>query len=269
MASFNIHAGMDGWGRRFDLVEACRRLRADVIALQEAFSPRDAPSQADVVGQRLGYEVAELPLARGWRRRDPIWAGRGWQPSKHLPAYQRALYVGAKATALQRRLRATHEEGTWGLAVLSRRPLLHHEDIELGKLRRDYTRRGALLVEVAGRSAPGDADLAPGRRLSFIVTHAAHLTAGSPRFFRALREELPAADAPAVLAGDMNLWGPPVSLLLPGWRRAVKGRTFPAYRPHSQVDHILVSPSVRVLEAEVVRTGNSDHRAVRARLRWD
>ena len=30
------------------------------------------------------------------------------------------------------------------------------------------------------------------------------------------------------------------STFLPGWRRAVRGRTWPASRPHSQIDHILV-----------------------------
>jgi endonuclease/exonuclease/phosphatase family metal-dependent hydrolase len=66
----------------------------------------------------------------------------------------------------------------------------------------------------------------------------------------------------------MNLWGPPLVLLLPGWRRAVKGRTWPAWRPHSQTDHILVSAGVGVVDGRVVYVGNSDHRAVRAELKW-
>jgi endonuclease/exonuclease/phosphatase family metal-dependent hydrolase len=66
----------------------------------------------------------------------------------------------------------------------------------------------------------------------------------------------------------MNLWGPPVSLLLPGWRRAVRGRTWPSWRPHSQPDHVLVTSVVRVIDGAVVRTGNSDHLAVRAHLAW-
>ena len=44
----------------------------------------------------------------------------------------------------------------------------------------------------------------------------------------------------------MNLWGPPVRAFLPGWHRAVKGRTWPAWHPHSQIDHILVRGEVRV-----------------------
>jgi endonuclease/exonuclease/phosphatase family metal-dependent hydrolase len=49
--------------------------------------------------------------------------------------------------------------------------------------------------------------------------------------------------------------------------RAVQGRTYPAHRPHSQIDHILVSPRLEVLESSVLDDMGSDHRAVRAVLR--
>ena len=49
----------------------------------------------------------------------------------------------------------------------------------------------------------------------------------------------------------MNLWGPPVSSFFRGWRRAVIGRTWPAHRPHSQLDHVLVTPAGRVVDARV------------------
>jgi endonuclease/exonuclease/phosphatase family metal-dependent hydrolase len=56
-------------------------------------------------------------------------------------------------------------------------------------------------------------------------------------------------------------------LLLPGWRRAVRGRTYPAHRPHSQIDHVLVRDDVSVQWGEVLAETPSDHRPVRARLR--
>ncbi len=46
----------------------------------------------------------------------------------------------------------------------------------------------------------------------------------------------------------MNLWGPPVSSYFRGWRRGVTGRTWPALRPHSQLDHVLVTPPVTVTD---------------------
>ena len=54
--------------------------------------------------------------------------------------------------------------------------------------------------------------------------------------------------------------------LLPGWRRAVLGRTWPASRPHSQIDHILVRPQIGVVDSAVLGDVGSDHRPVRATL---
>jgi endonuclease/exonuclease/phosphatase family metal-dependent hydrolase len=89
------------------------------------------------------------------------------------------------------------------------------------------------------------------------------------RLVPALRAVLPAADEPGAFAGDMNMWGWCADRLAgPGWRRAVRGRTYPAHRPHSQTDHILVTPAVTVVVAEVMGQVLSDHRPVRARLRF-
>jgi endonuclease/exonuclease/phosphatase (EEP) superfamily protein YafD len=70
-----------------------------------------------------------------------------------------------------------------------------------------------------------------------------------------------------VIAGDHNFWGPGVSAFLPGWKRTVRGRTWPASRPHSQIDHILVTSSVSAVHTEVLPPQGSDHRGVRAVLR--
>ena len=63
----------------------------------------------------------------------------------------------------------------------------------------------------------------------------------------------------------MNFWGPPV-LALPGWRRAARARTYPSWRAHSQVDHILVTRSVDVISGASVPVGRSDHLPLKARL---
>lgn len=261
LATFNTHAGMDGWGRPYDLVEACSALDADVLVLQEVFAPLKGPSQAETLGDALGYRCRELPLARGWRRTAPIWHGRGWEPRKALPSYQKALRVGVGISP-GAKPSAGYEEGTWGLAVLSRHHVVRTEAFELGALRRDFTRRGALLVEI--RQDVGD----DGGSFTVVGTHAAHLTAGSPLHFRRLRAHLPSKSTPAALAGDMNLWGPPLALLLPGWHRAAKQRTWPARWPHSQLDHILVTPVVAASGGGVLRVGNSDHLPLRAELTW-
>ena len=59
-------------------------------------------------------------------------------------------------------------------------------------------------------------------------------------------------------AGTWNFWGPPVSALLPGWTRGLRGRTWPAHRPHSQIDHILVR-GARFRRSWTVHTDASDH----------
>jgi endonuclease/exonuclease/phosphatase family metal-dependent hydrolase len=66
----------------------------------------------------------------------------------------------------------------------------------------------------------------------------------------------------AVLTGDMNLWGPPVNSFFPTWRRAVVGRTWPSWRPHSQLDHVLVTEALSVVAARVAASSGSDHRPV-------
>ncbi|MHB1509878.1 MAG: endonuclease/exonuclease/phosphatase family protein [Acidimicrobiales bacterium] len=273
LATFNVHAGIDGWGRRYDLVEACRRLTADVIVLQEIFAPAGGPSQADEIAEPLGLAVVSLPLARAWRRCEPAANPRGWEPRKVLPSTLRALRVGGRVDSPGHADLAGYEEGTWGLAVLTALPVLSSEVLELGRLARDFTDRRALVVELdAGSSArrPG----APSRDprsdtvLKVIGTHSAHVTAGSPVQIRRLCGMLQGSGRPSALAGDMNLWGPPLRLLMPGWKRAVRARTWPAWRPHSQPDHILVNRRLTVLGGQAVRTGNSDHLAVRARICW-
>ena len=70
-----------------------------------------------------------------------------------------------------------------------------------------------------------------------------------------------------ILTGDMNMWGPVIERNVAPLRRAVHGRTWPSWRPHSQIDHILVSERLDVVTGKVLPDMGSDHRAVRAELR--
>ncbi len=62
VATFNAHAGMDGYGRRYDLIEACRLIGADVLILQEVFAPLNAASQAREIADALSLGLVVLPL---------------------------------------------------------------------------------------------------------------------------------------------------------------------------------------------------------------
>jgi endonuclease/exonuclease/phosphatase (EEP) superfamily protein YafD len=179
-----------------------------------------------------------------------------WRGNGHAIYLDDHRPLGPRVTGSTRFTEA--RPGTWGLAVLSRLPVVGHRVIELDPLPRDRSGRAAVVVHVR----LGD------RPLALAGTHMSHLTYGSPVHYRRLRRLLAAevGDGPAVLAGDMNLWGPPVGVLFGGWRRVVRGRTWPAWRPHSQVDHILVRGPVTALEGRALPAAGSDHRPVRAQL---
>ncbi len=107
-----------------------------------------------------------------------------------------------------------------------------------------------------------------GTNLTVVSTHFSHLEFGAVLQTRALRRGLPPVDRPAVLVGDMNMWGWTISAMAPrGWRRAVRGKTWPSTHPSHQIDHLLVTPSVEVVRGEVLPDLGSDHLAIRARLR--
>jgi len=259
VATFNLHAGIDGWGRAFDVVAACDALRADVVLLQEAWTPEDGDGLAQLVAASGSYEVHQVRLSDALMFEPVAGVSRRWGPSRHDPK-ARPLWVGGTKILTRARLGRPGAEvhsGSWGIALLSRLPVRRVETIELGQLSRDSSpSRVALLAEIE----------VGGCALTVVGTHLAHFMHGSPILLDRLRRRLPEPTQPAVLAGDMNFWGPPVSLALPGWRRAVKARTYPSWRAHSQIDHILVTRPVKVISGGAVRVGRSDHLPLRCRL---
>lgn len=257
VATFNIHAGMDGYGRRYDLPQAVAALDADVIVLQEVFSPLEGPSQGEEVANELGYECTDLPLARARRAREPLPApcGDSWEPSRPYARARRALQVGGFLSRPPRHPEL-YEDGSWGLALLTRERPTKWNAVSFGRLRRDVTSRAALVAELTNG-------------LVVVGTHMAHATHGSLLHLLRLRRALPRRERPAVLAGDMNFWGPPLELLLPGWRRGAKGKTWPARRPRHQLDHLFISKAVTAVSGGAVAAGNSDHLPIRAEIEFE
>jgi endonuclease/exonuclease/phosphatase family metal-dependent hydrolase len=262
LGTFNIHAGVDGWGRPFDPVAACRAIDADVLVLEETWSPEDGPGIAGRVADAMGYAVREEALAGGRLAVPHPQAGDRWMPSLDWRGASHAIYLDSERP-LGGKIRSspryqTARPGRWGVAVLSRLPITGSHVVDLGRLPRDRARRLAIVVTVEVGTVP----------VTVVGTHMSHITYGAPRQYLTLRRHLRSTvgQGPAVLAGDMNLWGPPVVALLPGWRRALREKTWPAWRPHSHVDHVLVHGPLRVVEAEVLPMAGSDHRPVRVRL---
>ena len=151
-------------------------------------------------------------------------------------------------------------EGTWELALCSRFPITARWTIPIGTVRNDPVGpRSALACTVEVNGVPVD----------IVAVHVSSRVwkLAPVRHLNALRPQLPPPDRRAVVAGDCNFWGPGVVSVLPGWKRALRGRTFPAVHPHSQIDHILVRKNVSVVWGEVLARTASDHRPIRARLR--
>jgi endonuclease/exonuclease/phosphatase family metal-dependent hydrolase len=250
VATFNVHGGQHHRGvstprlRRnrpppptassngaYDVTGALRALDADVLVVQEGWWPDDTPAAVDVVAAEHGATVHWASFGRG-----------SVDPWPHVTS-----------------ARPHRTRGRIGLAVVSRVPATLVETIPVGNLPGDPAlRRCALHVAL---------DVG-GQNLDLIAVHlSSRLPYAPPIQLRNLRRRLPPPERRTVIVGDFNLWGPAVVAMLPGWRRAVRGRTWPAHRPHSQIDHVLVRDDVEVVDAAVLDEVGSDHLPLRARLR--
>jgi endonuclease/exonuclease/phosphatase family metal-dependent hydrolase len=215
----------------FDVAGALRSFDADVLVLQESWWPDEGAAAVDLVAADSGATVHWASFGRGIV-----------EPWPHI--------ISA---------RPHRASGRIGLAVVSRLPGRLVEMIPVGDAAGD---------PALGRCALHVALDVGGQDLDLIAVHlSSRLPYAPPMQLRNLRRRLPPPDRRAVIVGDFNLWGPAVTALLPGWRRAVRGRTWPAHRPHSQIDHVLVREDVDVVDAAVLGEVGSDHRPVRVTLR--
>jgi endonuclease/exonuclease/phosphatase family metal-dependent hydrolase len=233
IVSFNAHAGLqarrDGMCEPYDLAAVLRGFDADVIVVQESWTPDAGTAAAAGVAAESGATLFELPFGRAQL-----------EPWPHIA-------------------RDGGGGGMVGIAILTRLPATERGRLTVGMVAGDPTpERGGLHVAL---------DVG-GITVDVVGVHlTSRLPYGPPIQLRRLRRQLPPPGAPAIVAGDCNFWGPGVLTFLPGWRRTVRGRTWPASRPHSQIDHILVRRGTHVVDAEVLPAVGSDHRPVRATLR--
>jgi endonuclease/exonuclease/phosphatase family metal-dependent hydrolase len=232
LATFNTHYGVRPTRRPpaepYDLEAVLAGLDADVIVLQELWRPDRRRGRADAAAEALGYDL--------------VYETTGAATSDHR--WPRLRHDG---------------HGESGIAVLSRLPVRRVGALEVGPTLGDPApQRSALDVEVE----LGD------RCVRVIGVHlTSRLPHGPPLQLRRLSALLPPAGTPTVVVGDCNFWGPGVVAMLPGWQRAVRGRTWPARAPHSQIDHVLVRPAeLEVVHARVLTDVGSDHRPVEVEL---
>lgn len=229
ISSFNARWGLTVDDEPFDLHSVVASFDTDLVALQEIWDPEDDPSRLHQLAEAHGYQVVDTPLA--------------------------ASFIHPRPEITTDLHQAT---GTWGIAFLSRLPVTGFEIVDLGRLfdRWDVATRYAVLADVKVGPAT-------------VTVATVHLSFAMPNALSQLHrlKKVLSQKQLSVVAGDCNLWGPAAAAALGGRRRAVRGRTWPAHRPHSQLDHILLSQGLRADHGRVLPPAGSDHLAVQATIR--
>ncbi|NNN01044.1 MAG: hypothetical protein HKL86_04350 [Acidimicrobiaceae bacterium] len=264
VATFNLHAGVDGWGRPTRVLEHVISLDADVLVLPELWRGDDGIDFYVELKERLAMDGTFAPLASAQR----VTSGRGgksWQPLIAHVTGEHGLYFDEhrSLTRSQRSRRSTIEgieHGQWGLALLTRYAIDEVWVESLGRLPREKVRRALIVARLNDH----------GRSFYVLAIHGAHLSHGSYRQYRRINAIAAALqpELPVLIAGDFNCWRPLLRCLLPGWRSMVRARTWPARFPHSQIDHVMVRGPWHPLGG-TASDGGSDHRALVCDLGWD
>ena len=117
LASLNTHGGRGADHRPYDLEDACRMLKADIIVLQEVWRPRGEPNPVAEIATALGAEPLWTDLIRD---ADLDSVGIADEPAR----------------------------GRWGLATLTTAPVLGFEVTDLGRIPGDLAPRAAQLVTI-------------------------------------------------------------------------------------------------------------------------
>lgn len=147
IASMNLHCGIDPAGRPYDVEAAIRALDAELIALQEAWQPRDSPDPVAAAASAMGANVHRLPLS----------------PLTNLTSLSIPADVGP---------------GRSGLAVLTTLPVTGYETVRLGRAPGDATTRCAQVLTVT---------LPDGRALRLAATHLTHRGLSPVQLWQLLR----------------------------------------------------------------------------------
>jgi endonuclease/exonuclease/phosphatase family metal-dependent hydrolase len=240
VVTLNIHKGLSTFNRRMvihELREGLRLLKPDIVFLQEVAG----------VNQRHAQRFA-------------AWPGKG----------QHEFLAGDELQHVYGRNRV-HQYGHYGNAMLSRFPIVSHENMDVSDHR--YERRGMLhtVVKVPGWR----------RNLHCVCVHLSLHERGRKRQLDTLEERLQGLverNAPLIIAGDFNDWRQRASSILEkslgmaevsvaaGGRHS---RTFPSVLPLFHLDRIYVR-GFAVMKSQVHRGPPwsllSDHLALSAEL---
>ena len=240
VVTLNIHKGLSQFNRRVvihELREGLRLLKPDLVFLQEVQG----------LNERHALRYAS-------------WPGQA----------QHEFLAGDELQHVYGRNRV-HQHGHYGNALLSRHPILSHENEDISDHR--FERRGLLhtVLKIPGWK----------RNLHCVCVHLSLHERGRRRQLDAIAtrlEELVERDQPVIVAGDFNDWRVRASAVLEKSlgmtevsvaARGSHSRTFPSLLPLLQLDRIYVR-GLRVTSTRVHRGRPwsllSDHLALSAEL---
>jgi endonuclease/exonuclease/phosphatase family metal-dependent hydrolase len=162
------------------------------------------------------------------------------------------------------------DAATYGIALLSRRPVRAWQVVKLPVLRVPTPiwfrgRRLPTLVSDEPRVAVAASVDTGAGVLTAVCTHLSFVPWWNGRQLHSLVRSLDRAERPLVLMGDLNL-GPRRAVALTGMTPAAAHRTFPAGHPREQLDHILLDGPVTATASAAPQLPLSDHRALVADL---
>ena len=204
VATWNIHKGVQGLG-------PARRL--EIHNIGHAIEQLDA-------------DLVCLQEVRFANRREQ-------QRFARWPEQPQADFLAPEGYEPVYRTNAVTRHGEHGNALLSRWPVLSHQHEDMSDHR--FEQRGLLHTEVQ----------VAGRAVHVLVVHLGLIPASRERQVQQLQRyiarEVP-AQAPVIVAGDFNDWGPRLSHLLAhaGLRQFDGARTptYPSRLPLAQLDHV-------------------------------
>lgn len=184
--------------------------------------------------------------------------GPAWQPPLALLTGERGLYFTeyrklTKSQNVEHERLSDAQRGMWGFALLTNFEIEDLKIEQLGRQRREKVSRALIIAR-----------LNDGEHSFFVLAvHGSHITHGSYKLYRRINRIAGGLDTalPIIIAGDFNCWRPLLRFFLPGWRTLVRARTWPAHRPHSQIDHILGRGPWQK-EGGGTSNGGSDHLAL-------
>jgi endonuclease/exonuclease/phosphatase family metal-dependent hydrolase len=247
LATFNLLSGRslrDGRADAGALAAAVRSIDADVLALQEVdrHQPRSGGiDQAEVAAAAMdAAEHRFVALVRGTP------GTKGWAPVPPEPP---------------------DGQPTYGIALLTRRPVESWHVLRLGRARGRYPillpASPARVVWIPDEPRAAVVAVLAEPRMTIAATHLSFVPGVNVVQLRRLRSTLRRMPAPRVLLGDLNLPGGLPARVL-GWRPLAVGATFPAPAPRLQIDHVLADamPAGAEHSSLITQLPFSDHRAL-------